>query len=1759
MRGRSSWAAALCLVGALGAAGCASKHTYVVVTLDGTSTTPGGIVSIDLQLTLGTAMKTVTLAEPGGGAITLPTDKTLEITGATGALTILAVARDAGGNEVVRGSGMGDVVKDQTTSIHVPLGMTQPMLTVDNAMKDFGTLVTGTMSGVATFTVTNGGGLPSGSLTAALSGANASEFMIVMDQCSGMVLPPMGTCTVTARFQPSTPGADAATLTVGGMPGGSVTSALTGTAVSPGALTIAPSSKDFGPVVQNGTSSDATFTITNSGGAPTSALAVAISGSDAASFALGTDGCSGTALTAGGSCTVHAHFAPTTTGMKSASLTVSATTGGVTASSLSGNALAPGALSIMPVMQDFGMVVDGTNSAETIFTVKNTGGATTGALTTQLTGTDTTQFTITADACATATLTSMATCAVKVRFNPSSPGMKSATLAVGATPGGLAIAPLTGVGLTPGMLVASPAMQDAGTVVQGQSSSNLTVKFTNNGMGSTGAITLSKTGSDATEFVIDSTADSCSGNTLAPNAFCTVSIFFKPSLSTMAGSKQASLVASATPGGMASSIVTGTSITPAKLTVAPTSDNFGSVVVGGNLTALFTVKNIGQQTSSVPSAVVSGTNMADFVITNSTCTVALASMATCSITVKFTPASATTENASLDVSATTGGMVSAMLSGTGLTQGALAISPTTNPFASTLVGASTADASFTVQNTGMVATGNLSFSVTGTDSANFNIDATGTTCTSGAPLAAMATCTIKVFFQPVSRGAKSATLQVSASPGGNATSQLTGTGLQPAQFAITPAPFVFPNTVVAASSPSQTFTITNTGDVASGSAPSVSVTGANPADFPLDSTTGCGAALGANGSCTATVHFAPSASGGRSGTLQATATSTTTGTSALSGTGLTPAALAMAPTSKDFMSVVLNTNSADQSFTVSNTGMGSSGTLGAAMLTGTDAGQFVISSDGCKGQVLAGTGMTGSTCVIQVHFSPTTAGSKMASVQVTGAPGGTASATLTGNGITPAAFTVTPNMPMFGAVVDGNTNSITFTVQNTGQQTSGTPSVQITGTAPIRYSVGTNNCTAGLAGSGTCTFVVTFAPQSGDTGALSATLTVTGSPGSTVMVTLNGTAQRPAQLSFIVAGSPSSTATDSFGTVNVGSSSTTALSVTIQNTGDQSTSAIGLTPSGNTSDFSTTSDTCSGATLAGGAMCSVSTTFKPAQYGTRSASYVYSATTGGTVTLTATGVGQDTATVAVSAGSNGNGTVTSADGFINCTISNGAGSGTCAHGYLRNAAVPSVSLTATPDVSSTFAWGSGGACVAGTSSPCSVSITNPAQTAYSAPATFTLKTFTLSISKVGVNGTAVGTVTSSIGGINCGPTCSAVFNYGQAPVLSSSDASFQSFAIDCPGGGCNYAYSGATVTMTANHNVTATFKPLVNYIFVTAGTYTPGSLGGVAGADMTCATEASNAGLGGSSTHWKAYLSTTGAAAYTRLLKPDNTTARGWMRPDGKAVADTAAGLSPGSGKVSPVFYPPRIDAKGNDLGAGIGATVFTGTHADGTLDTTYTCMDWSSMTASGARIGDPVAGAGSWSDTNSIVGCNQSYAKFYCFQVDYSNPFLPPAIPSGGRIAFLSSFYTPGSMTPDAKCAADASAASLTGTFKAFIASAGGPMADTTRFNFSLGAWFRKDGVQVVTNASDYTSSTAVPLAPIDLSADGLTYSGQQLFWTGVPTGGGGDTTTAGTGATTCSTWATGSSSSNGNAGIISFYKGNWGDFSQPCNSSMPLMCLQL
>ena len=145
-----------------------------------------------------------------------------------------------------------------------------------------------------------------------------------------------------------------------------------------------------------------------------------------------------------------------------------------------------------------------------------------------------------------------------------------------------------------------------------------------------------------------------------------------------------------------------------------------------------------------------------------------------------------------------------------------------------------------------------------------------------------------------------------------------------------PSALSFGSVVTGTTSAAQTVTVSNpTGSAAAVS--SIAATG----DFSQTNT--CGSSIAANGSCTVSVKFAPTATGARTGTLTVNAGGVTN-TVSLTGTGTAPGpVLNAAPASLSFAGTDVGSSSAAQAVTVTNSGTSAATRLRVSRSPGTSA------------------------------------------------------------------------------------------------------------------------------------------------------------------------------------------------------------------------------------------------------------------------------------------------------------------------------------------------------------------------------------------------------------------------------------------------------------------------------------------------------------------------------------------------------------------------------------------------------------------------------------------------------------------------------------------------------------------------------------------------------------------------------------------------------------------------------------------------------
>jgi hypothetical protein len=262
--------------------------------------------------------------------------------------------------------------------------------------------------------------------------------------------------------------------------------------------------------------------------------------------------------------------------------------------------------------------------------------------------------------------------------------------------------------------------------------------------------------------------------------------------------------------------------------------------------------------------------------------------------------------------------------------------------------------------------------------------------------------------------------------------------------------------------------------------------------------------------------------------------------------------------------------SSTQTVTVKNTGT-------SALTPGliTVSGDF-SETDNCQGETVA----VGTTCAIQVTFTPTQTGSRTGVLTISAnVVGGELTVSLIGSGTPAGVMSLSPSTINFGGwQVETTSSALQVTATNSGF----TP-ISFTSGLTGPFTIASNACGSLVAANSACNLTLTFTPA--QAGAATGTLTFTDSVG-TQNVALSGTglaaptdALSPTTLTF---------------PATIEGQLSAAQTVTLTNSGGEPLTYINISVSG---PFQQTNN-CT-ASLAAGSSCAISVQFDPTATGTQ--------------------------------------------------------------------------------------------------------------------------------------------------------------------------------------------------------------------------------------------------------------------------------------------------------------------------------------------------------------------------------------------------------------------------------------------------------------------------------------------------------------------------------------------------------------------------------
>lgn len=608
--------------------------------------------------------------------------------------------------------------------------------------------------------------------------------------------------------------------------------------------------------------------------------------------------------------------------------------------------------------------------------------------------------------------------------------------------------------------------------------------------------------------------------------------------------------------------------------ILPLAVNFGNVVVPGSGSlpdVVFTSTGSGPyiidsivQAASPPSCPGSGVSICSTgaFACSTTCVPGTPyaktdpATAACKITgITFNPMTVGAQNTNIYICDNTSATARAItLSGNGIPM-TLSVNPTSYNFGNIPFGTTALSTAIVISNPTSVeaALG------TPTGSGPFSVSSSGCSAT----LAPAASCNVIMAYTPTSTSQQTGTLTVPVGNSGNpVVVSLQGAAMVP--YAIAPASFNFGTQALNVSSAPHSFTLSNasSNDIPLGTA--TTSTG-----FSVVSTT-CAGKIPSAGSCAVSAAFTPTANGPASGqlTVPVTLTGAPAIVAALNGTGGQPSVTL--PASVDLGTALVGAPDMTAALALQNTS-----TVALAISSFAASSPFQV-SHACPASLAPG-----ASCSAVVSLTPSAAGNFTGTLTViTDAPSSPHAVALT------AAVQSQQGQLSLPTGIDLGTARLASSplqqalqIKNTGNGNVDFTSIAVT--APFQLS---HNCPASLAPGAACVANLSFAPLIYGNSVGQLTVASNAAGGDRVITLL-------ASVNSVTYGV--SPAEASFGSVPVGSSSTTPRSFIISNNGDSSIPLSGVSVTG---PFSLLSSTC-GTSLGPRSSCTAEVAFAPVQSG----------------------------------------------------------------------------------------------------------------------------------------------------------------------------------------------------------------------------------------------------------------------------------------------------------------------------------------------------------------------------------------------------------------------------------------------------------------------------------------------------------------------------------------------------------------------------------
>lgn len=528
-----------------------------------------------------------------------------------------------------------------------------------------------------------------------------------------------------------------------------------------GQVTLNPSTINFGSIAV-GSSQTLAVTLTNSGGTKVTITQTSLSGTGFTFSGLTYP----VTLAGGQSVTGKVTFTPPSAGIDSSTVSISFNTvsgkghgldiTNTATLPLSGAGTTSGQLTPAPSGLAFGNVQVGSSQTMTE-TLTNSGGASVTISSASATGSG-----FTASGLSLPTIVGAGqSVSFSVTFAPTSGNAVGGTLAITSNASNSALnVPLSGTGMTPGQLTASPASLSFGNVTSG-SSSSLSETLTNTGGSS---LTISQISPSGAGF-------SFSGITLPVTLAAAQSVTFNASFAPQtAGGITGNLSISSNGSNPSLSVpLSGTGASAGQLAASPASLSFGNVTTGSSSTLAEKLTNSGGSAVTISQISASGTG---FSFGGISLPLTLAANQSVTFNASFAPQTAGSASGSLVISSNgSNPTFSVAVTGTGALPGQLAISPSTVNFGSVTVG--------TTQNqSGTLTATNSSVTVTSLGVSGSQFSVSGLTLP--VTIAAGGSIAFQLTFAPQTSGSASANVSFASNAANSPSVEVvSGSGVMP--------------------------------------------------------------------------------------------------------------------------------------------------------------------------------------------------------------------------------------------------------------------------------------------------------------------------------------------------------------------------------------------------------------------------------------------------------------------------------------------------------------------------------------------------------------------------------------------------------------------------------------------------------------------------------------------------------------------------------------------------------------------------------------------------------------------------------------------------------------------------------------------------------------------------------------------------------------------------------------------------------------------